>query len=202
VFILPYIPMTTLAPFRLSITSAVSAGPTPLDGHVVLDFSGNEVSKPDRGSYDYDRRSGEFNKLWASLAEFEEWRQEQRRIHSIELLVAKTLRGVNYSWKRVYKCGREGTGGDKHYQKKNPDQDRKIGTKRTGCACQVVVKAYPGIDTLLGKYIDDHDHPLGINNLIYTRVSDTAKGKARELLQQGVQPRKVVCNRRFAYDIG
>ena len=195
--------MTTLSPFRLSITSArstESVGPALPDKHVVLDFSGNglyDKSGP-RGGFDYDKASGEFNQIWTSLAEFDRWRQEQRRLYSIELLVAKSIPGVHFMWKRTYKCGREGTGGVKHYQKKIPDQDRKIGSKRIGCPCQVIVKAYPGTDTLLGKYIIDHDHPTGIENLIYTRVSDNAKGKAREMLQQGVEPRKVVCNHRFA----
>ena len=192
--------MTTLPPFRLSVTSAGSAesvGPTPLGGHVVLDFSGTyDKSGSDRGSFDSDRESGEFNQLWTSLAEFDRWRQEQRQLYSIEFLLAHTRPGVHYIWKRTYKCGREGTGGEKHYQKKH-DQIRKIGTKRTGCTCQIIVKAYPDRDTLLGKYIEDHDHPIGIKNLIYTRVSDDAKGKAREMLQCGVEPRKVVCNHRF-----
>jgi hypothetical protein len=195
--------MTTLAPFRLSVTSAGStgsAGPTPPDEHVVLDFSGD--THLDRGAYADDRKSGNFDLLWTSLADFERWREEQCRLYSIELLLAKTRGGVNYDWKRVYRCGREGTGGKKKYQKKNAGQARKIGSKRTGCPCQVVVKAYPSTDTLLGKYITNHDHPIGIQNLIYTRVSANAKGKARELLQQGVGPRQVVCNCRFCHDIG
>ena len=190
--------MTTLAPFRLSVTSAHSdaIGPTPPGEHVVLNLSGN-ISVPDRGSFAYDRESGEFNYIWTSLADFDRWRRDQCHIHSIELLLAKTRSGANNVWKQVYRCGCEGTGGKKHYQKKNLDLDQKIGTKQTGCACQVTVKAYPGIDTLLGKYTDDHDYPTGVQNLIYTRVSEEAKGKVRELLQQGVRPRTVVCNHRF-----
>jgi hypothetical protein len=192
--------MTTLAPFRLSIAlsgSTESAGPALPDGHVILDFSGNGNSGLGRGGLDSDRESGNFNQIWTGLADFEEWRQKQHKMYSIELLPAKTLRGVNYLWKRVYKCGREGTGGEKHYQKKNPDQFRKLGSKRTGCTCQVIVKAYPGTDTLLGKYIEDHDHPLGIDNLIYTRVSENAKEKIKELWELGVQPRRIVCNCHF-----
>ena len=101
-----------------------------------------------------------------------------------------------------YKCEREGTGGEKHYEKKGPRQSQKIGSKQTGCTCQVMVKAYPGTDTLLGKYTDDHDHPIGVLNLIYTRVFKNAKGKIREMLQQRIQLRKVVCNHCFTQGIG
>ena len=199
--------MTTLPPFCLSVTSAGptgSVGPAPPDEHAVLDFSENgahDGTLPDRGGFNSDRASGKFNQIWTSLANFERWRQEQRRVYSIELLPAHTRHGVHYIWKQIYKCGQEGTGGKKNYEKKTSDRNRKIGSKWTGCPCQVVVKAYPGRDTLLGKYIVDHDHPIGIENLIYTRVSDNAKGKAREMLQQGVEPRRVVCNHRFAYGI-
>ena len=191
--------MTTLPPFHLSAGLTESAAPALPNKHVVLDFSGG--TRTGRGSLHYDREFGNFNQIWTCFADFERWRQEQGQIHSIELSLAKTLRGINYLWKRVYKCGREGTGGKKPYEKKNTGQIRNLGSKRTGCTCQVIVKAYPGTDTLLGKYIEDHDHPIGIDNLIYTRVSKKAKEKARELLQQGVQPRRIVCNHHFWYDI-
>lgn len=56
--------MTTLSRFRLSITSdgpIGSVAPTPLDEHVVLDFSGNTHNSPGpyRGAFAYDRDSGE-----------------------------------------------------------------------------------------------------------------------------------------------
>ena len=89
-----------------------------------------------------------------------------------------------------------------YYEKKNPDQNQKIGTKQIGCSCCLVVKSYPGRDTILGKFIDDHDHPTGIQNLIYTKVSENAKGRAREMLKNGVAPRRVVCNHHFAYGTG
>ena len=192
--------MTTLTPFHLSIASSgspESTGPALPDRHMVLDFSGKGSLGLGRGGIDSDRESGNFTQIWTGLADFEGWRQKQQTIHSIELLPAKTLRGVNYLWKRVYKCGREGTGGKSHYQKKNPEQFRKLGSKRSGCTCQVIVKAYPGTDILLGKYIEEHDHPLGIDNLIYTRVSENAKEKIRELCELGVKPRRIVCKHRF-----
>ena len=200
--------MTTLDPFRLSITSFGSTeyvGPTSLNKHVVLSLSGNlslASSEPVHRSFQADQESGEFNQVWTSPADFERWRQKQHQIYSIELLLSRTCARTSYLWKQFYKCEREGTGGKKHYEKKGPRQSQKIGSKQTGCTCQVMVEAYPGTDTLLGKYTDDHDHPIGALNVIYTRVSKNTKGKIREMLQQGIQPRKVVCNHHFAQGIG
>ena len=200
--------MTTLDPFCLSITSFGSTeyvGPAPPDKHVVLSLSGNlglASSEPFCRSFQADWESREFNQVWTSPADFERWRQEQHQIYSIELLLSRTCAGTFYLWKQFYKCGHEGTGGKKHYEKKGSGQSWKIGSKQTGCTCQVMVKAYPGTDTLLGKYTDDHDHPIGALNVIYTRVSKNTKGKIREMLQQGIQPRKVVCNHHFAQGIG
>ena len=181
--------MITLPPLHLSeaINVVPSVGPPPAE-HVVLDLSENDATGPDRGGFHADRESGKFNQMWTSLAEFDRWHQEQCQIYSIEFLLAHTCNGVCYIWKWTYKCGCEGLGGKKYYEKKNPDQIRKIGTKQIGCSCQLVVKSYPGRDTILGKFIDDHDHPTGIQNLIYTKVSENAKGRAREMLKNGVAP--------------
>ena len=186
--------MTTLPPFQLSITS----GPTPpdLDKPLVLDLFGN-ATESGCGGFNYDMASGDFNHIWNSLANFEGWHQEQCQTNSIELLLSGSWTGTHFVWKRVYRCTCQGTGGEKPYKRKYLKQDQKIGSKRSGCTCQLVVKAYPGIDTILGAYTDDHDHPIDIQNLIYTRISENEKGKVRYLLEQGIQPRRVVCNHRF-----
>ncbi|KAH9010854.1 hypothetical protein EDB84DRAFT_1251913, partial [Lactarius hengduanensis] len=134
------------------------------------------------GSFLYDQESGHYNLSWGSLAEFDTWRQEVERADSVEIRVAKKEAGLNYSWKRVYRCTRQGTGGIKPYEKKNPNQIRKIGSKRTGCTCKVDLKAYPGTNILLGHYQKDHSHPINTQNLIYTRISTVAKDKAKESL--------------------
>jgi len=87
------------------------------------------------------------------------------------------------------------------YQKKYLDQIWKHKSKQIGCHCQVEVKAYPNITVLLGHYVQGHNHPTNSANLVFTHVSEKAKGRVREFLEQGVECRKIVCNQCFAYKI-
>jgi hypothetical protein len=192
--------MTTLPVFRMSITSAEPAAPaTQADLSQVLDFGfGNGTdSWPARGSFQYDREYGGYNLSWESIAEFDTWRQDQKRADTIDLCLAHTERGTHhFSWKRIYHCSRQGSGGTKPYEKKHPDRIRKFGPKWIGCSCKVDLKAYPGTNVLLGRYLSTHDHPIGMKNIIYTRVSKETKGKVRGFLEQSVERSAIVCNRR------
>jgi hypothetical protein len=62
-----------------------------------------------------------------------------------------------------------GTGGKSKYAPKL-HQQRKIASKRTSCPCRLVVKTYPGTTTILGRYENEHSHPIGSQNLIYTHI--------------------------------
>jgi len=183
---------------RFSITSEGATAPAPatqanLSG--VLDFGSIAGSRPTRGSFEYDRRSGQFTLAWELLAEFDIWRLDQKRLHMIDLCLANTERGMcHFSWRRIYRCSQEGSGGVKPYEKKFPDRIQKFSPKWTGCQCKVDLKAYPDTDIILGHYHNIHDHPIGTKNLIYTRVSQNAKGKVRALLEQNVERSAIVCN--------
>jgi len=154
------------------------------------------------GGFDFDRASGKFKLEWGGLAKFDMWRQDQERTNSIELRIAKTIpAGICFLWKRIYKCAQKGSPKDSAYQKKYPDQIRKHESKQIGCCCQVEFKAYPDTTVLLGHYIQGHNHPTNSANLVFTHVSEKAKGRVKELLEQGVERRKIVCNHCFAYKI-
>ncbi len=188
--------MTTLLPFRLSITPAEPAAPTTqADLCQVLDFGD---SRPTRGSFQHDQESGDYELSWESLAEFDTWRQEQQQIDSIDLLLANTELSTHYfSWRRIYQCSRQGSGGIKPYEKKFPDWIQNFGPKWIGCPCKVDLKGYPGTHIILGQYIRTHDHPIGMENLIYTQLSKKAKGQVRGFLEQQVERRAIVCNHRL-----
>ncbi len=181
----------------MSITSAEPAmQATQADLSQVLDFGNGADFRPAQGSFKYDQESGGYDISWQSLADFDGWRQEQKRVDSIDLSLADSeCSGHHYSWKRVYRCSRRGSGGIKPYDKKYPARIRKFGPKWIGCPCKVDVKAYPGTTVLLGRYLKTHNHPIGMQNLIYTRVSKNAKGRVREFLEQKVEHSEIVCNR-------
>ncbi|KAH9013946.1 hypothetical protein EDB85DRAFT_1899436 [Lactarius pseudohatsudake] len=110
--------MTTLPPFRLSITSAGLAVPaTQPTSQAIL--GGRALPAQDSnscawGSFRYDQESGHYNLSWGSFAEFDTWRQEVERADSVEICLAKKeAKGLNYSWKHVYRCTRQGTSGIK-----------------------------------------------------------------------------------------
>ncbi|KAH9012069.1 hypothetical protein EDB85DRAFT_1900578 [Lactarius pseudohatsudake] len=108
--------MTTLPPFRLSITSAALAVPaTQPTSQVILGTIPNGNSRA-QGSFRYDQESSYYDLSWGSLAEFNTWRQEIERADSVEIRLAKKEA--------------KGTGGIKPYEKKHPDQIRKIDSKR------------------------------------------------------------------------
>lgn len=188
--------MTTIPRFRLSLTQMGPAESAPTE--MVLDFSEKgtpDLTLPARGGFEYDRATGKFELQWGSLAEFDIWREDQERTYSIELRLAETKpAGTFFLWKRTYKCARNGSPDDWGYQKKFPDRIQKLPSKRIGCSCQLSVKAYPGTTVLLGHYIQAHNHPTNLGNIVFTRVTQKAKGRVRELLEFGVEPKKVVCN--------
>jgi hypothetical protein len=96
--------------------------------------------------------------------------------------------------KRLYVCSRQLSGGRKEYEKKNPDWRRKIGSKKTGCHCKVLIKLYPHTDAILGNYTDTHDHEVGSGNIAYMRMSHGAREQINSMLEQKVDRKEIVRN--------
>jgi hypothetical protein len=149
-----------------------------------------------RGSYQYDLASGKYPLSWTSLSNLEAWIRAEESQKSIELALKEVVpnkgKGAHHwSKKHVYVCARMGTGGKSKYIPKN-NQERKIGSKRTPCQCRLVVKIYPSTDTLLGTYENDHSHPIGSQNLIYTHIPAAVLCRIEDDLRNGVRPESVV----------
>ncbi|KAJ7198247.1 hypothetical protein GGX14DRAFT_331781, partial [Mycena pura] len=118
------------------------------------------------GSFQYDLASSTFPKQW------KDWLQQEQRQHCIELRLVKTTKGTSdYERKCRFVCSRAGTGGVKQYTRQCPERQQKMASKRTDCLCFLLVKQYPGISTIMGKYCEDHDHTIGNANLRFTRIS-------------------------------
>ena len=88
---------------------------------------------------------------WANIAKFDAWCWTEELAYSIEFITAQVTNGkVLYLEKRDYVCSHQASGGEVPYQKKHPDQQCKIGSKKSGCACQITIKRYHHTEMILG----------------------------------------------------
>ena len=163
-----------------------------LDFRGSLDNAEDPATSRSQGSLNSDREKGGYTIEWENLAAFEAWRQDEERIFSIELKSSTTRSGGHlWSKRQLYVCGRERTGGGT-YTKKNPEREPKIGTRKTGCRCQVVIKSYPHTPTILGRYLAENDHEIGSANIAYTRLSGVARERIKTMFTQKIDRKEIV----------
>jgi hypothetical protein len=145
-----------------------------------------------KGSFNWDRENGWALK-WASIAEFEAWLKDEQLAKSIEFILSSTKPGKWLSTqKRTYVCSRQMSGGQKKYEKKHPDWQRKIDSKKIGCRCQIEIKCYPHTLTILGRYAEEHDHKIQLANVAYTHLSQAARDQIKIMLKQKVDQKEIV----------
>jgi hypothetical protein len=205
--------MSKLPVFRLPITSKPSAPaimPTfenclgtftvdsPADHGSPVETIDPATSKRN-GSITHDRENRRPTHEWNSLEEFHAWRINEELDRGIELLLSSKRRsdaGPLALWheNRTYSCSRQGTGGNNKYVRKCVDRVRKRPSKRTGCRCRVRIKTYHHVSTVLGWYESEHDHAIGVANLMYTRLRDSTRGYVLNLLRTNMSPKEVVSN--------
>jgi hypothetical protein len=148
------------------------------------------------GSFTHDQESRIYTLQWEDLSAFHAWRREEELTHSIELIASSTVSGGRlWLQKRVYVCARQLSGGPNKYKKKFSHRFRKIGTKKTGCRCRIVIKRYHHTPTVLGRYVSGHDHDIGVGNIAYMRLSRTARETVKTMLIQQIDRRAIVRNR-------
>jgi hypothetical protein len=163
---------------------------------VIPEAAETPANSTKKGSFHYDRVRGGYPMEWAGPAEFEAWRREEELAYSIELIASSTLHSENlWTLKRVYVCSCQLSGGRSKYEKKFPDRQCKIGSKKTGCRCCIVVKYYPHTSAILGRYASEHDHEIGLANIAYTRMSRVAREEIKYKLALKIDPRKIVRTR-------
>ncbi|KAJ7748748.1 hypothetical protein DFH07DRAFT_696269, partial [Mycena maculata] len=126
------------------------------------------------GSYQSDLDSGQYQLSWTSPAELQAWIRAEEIDKTVELILKESEpnRGTtDHQWtkKHVYVCARMGTGGKSKYAPKC-NQERKVDSKRMPCPCRLVAKTYPNTHMILGRYDSSHSHPVGSDNLKYTRI--------------------------------
>jgi hypothetical protein len=147
------------------------------------------------GSITYDQEHG-FNLEWDSKDAFKDWLDNEQTAQSIELRPSKIERGSTlYTTNQIFRCARNGTGGVKPYQKKTA-RERKIESKRIagGCPCLVQIKTYPHTDIVLGKYISNHSHAIGMENLKFIRMRDSTREMIARMVRYGKNDKDIVSN--------
>jgi hypothetical protein len=145
------------------------------------------------GSIMYDRKHG-FNLEWDSKEAFKDWLDNEQTEKSIDLRPSKIERGsALYTTNHIFRCARNGTGGLKPYQKKTTRQ-RKIKSKWIvgGCPSLVQIKTYPHTSTVLGKYISNHSHAIGMENLKFIRMHDSTREMIARMVRYGKNDKNVV----------
>ena len=104
-----------------------------------------------KGSFNYDCKKGDFLMRWANIAEFDAWCQMEELAYSIEFITMQVTNGkALYLEKHDYMCSHQASRGEVPYQKKHPDWQCKIGSKKSGCTCQIMIKCYHHTEMILG----------------------------------------------------
>lgn len=155
---------------------------------------------PTFGDYDADQASGDFPLCWESVKDFLAWKKGEEDETSIEFKVKETIRDkrllLGFLEKKIYTCARMGS--DSKYQKKHPEWDRKVPSKKIYCPCRVNVKSYPNTVKLLGSYVDKHSHEIGRANVIFTRLSRETRERIAVMLRMGISNKRIVSSFSFS----
>ncbi|KAJ7589141.1 hypothetical protein C8J56DRAFT_1164058 [Mycena floridula] len=143
-------------------------------------------------SYASDVDSGDYNMVWDNEAGFKEWLKLEESRKSIEFRVTHNNPGKTYNRSIRRVCARNGTGGASKYRPKFPEHQRKVESKRTGCGALLTIKTYNDTNIVLGKYVDQHDHPLGNDNVRFTRISKETREYIASLLRMHIEPAHIL----------
>jgi hypothetical protein len=191
--------MTTLLCFCLSValhTPKMATRPSTPPTMMHLDLGGdNPATLRQLGSFLYDKEWGDYMHEWSSWAKFDKWCQDKGLAYSIELITS-TVVSENSLWteKRHYVCSHGHSGGTSKYQKKHPKCQHKNESKKTNCHCKIIIKSYPHTSTILGCYQDEHNHKVGLANITYMQMLQSARQQIRGMLECKIDPREIICS--------
>lgn len=146
----------------------------------------------DHGAYAADLAGGKYSLSWASLQDMEIWLKKEEESMFIELWLKETRHHKDkWTEQYIYVCAQQGTGGKKAYMRKF-DSDRKLVAKRCGCPCRLIVKSYPNMARVLGRYEDNHSHAIGYDNARFTLVISETRVQIAEMLRMGISNKRIV----------
>jgi len=147
------------------------------------------------GSITYDWENG-YDLEWESIDEFHQWHENEQQAHGTELHLAHTASSCGstlYTASQLWVCPRQGTGGEKDYQRKTNRKSRKECKHLDGgCPCQVKIKVYAHTPTILGRYTPDHSHPTRKDNLKHVQIWVPTQEHIMELIRLGLMDKEIV----------
>ncbi|KAF9030536.1 hypothetical protein BDZ89DRAFT_935118, partial [Hymenopellis radicata] len=142
------------------------------------------------GSFGYDSEH-EYSLQWDSEGHFLSWLQKEQSRLCVEytrrdiVLGSASNSASNWLTRHCYTCARAGRQGGQSYVKLNPGWKEKANKKPLagGCSSSIVIKTYPGTNTVLGKYQAEHSHPVEAANIRYTGISKATREDIREKVE-------------------
>ena len=169
--------------------------PTECPCDMPFDSSQTLPTLTKKGSFNYDQEKGNFSMKWVNIAKFDTWCQIEELTYSIEFIIAQVTNGkALYLEKHDYVCSHQVCGGEVPQQKKDPDWQHKIGSKKSSCGCQITIKQYHYIKMILERYTEEHDYEVGVENIAYTWLLREAQDQIRLMLDWRVDLWEIMWN--------
>jgi len=200
------IPCLLIVPPTQGITSRPSTPAMELQGingsraHDILEEPQDTAETPAtsrrRGGFNFDQERGLYPLAWDDMANFQAWCWEEELAYTIEILSSSRYYGGPTSlWMmcHVFMCRHEYPGGKPRYVRKCPEWCQKVPSKKTRCHFRLIIKLYPNTPIILGHIERDHNHEMGLANLIYTCISCGTQERIKSMLWQKIDPREIVC---------
>jgi hypothetical protein len=193
-----------LGRFRVSRPKPITTAPAPdQTSGTQFVFRAFEVETkvlPPIGSFEYDLElydhevnGPRYQERWESFTAFQGWLAQEQCTRGIEFRLVNTYKNTPvYERSLRYVCSRGATGGRKEHAKKHPEWSRKCEKKFTDCPCKLIIKEYPGTNTILGHYSKTHNHDVGNANLRFTQIPKETREYIAGMLRLEVAPDHIV----------
>jgi hypothetical protein len=176
---------------QTNVTPGLSA-PTP--GQDTETPNAETLANYKWGSFHYNWANGILPLEWLNLATFDVWCWNEELAHSIELIKSTiAFSGQVWTLRCIFMCSYENSGGWYKYVKKHLERKQKIPSKKTDCPCNIVIKHYLDMERILGCYEREHNHLIGIANVLFTHLSAGSQKWMQDMVLQKIDSREIVC---------
>ncbi|KAH8119887.1 hypothetical protein DFH11DRAFT_1557125 [Phellopilus nigrolimitatus] len=145
----------------------------------------------DRSPYGSGDSNDGYTLEFDSLESFQAWRASEEEENMVEFIKGDThgSKAVPPRFKDHVKlvCARHCKSGRKKYKRKCPERNRKVPSRKIegeGCPASISYKTYYRTTTVRAMYVKEHSHPIGPENLPFTRRGRKLAEQERKQQQQ------------------